>query len=417
MDNLDCSAQKSLGPAFMPVSFPWAIVVLGALLLMISNINQSTFGVFFKPIAAEFDWSRGAVSGAYAIRMLTMAAVVVPIGYVADRHGPRKALLPSFLLLGVGLILSAQVAALWQFYVIQGLLIGIAVSGQFVCVISTVAKWNKKQPGLALGIASAGIGLSSVIFPPLAASLIQAMGWRGAITVMGVVSLVIAVPASVFMKDPSSSAKEQWANGRAEHYGPSDFWHVLHPFLKNQTFLAIVLMFLLFYVACSVITSHLVNYVTDAGFSAIIAGTMMGVMGLASTVGRLAMGVVSYRIGARVDAVICCALVTGSLLLLSLKLPPLMWVSAVVFGIGYGGGAPLMPAIMGQNFGTKHLATMIGAANVGASLGSALGPWMGGFVFDVSNSYLWALALAVAFTIVALLIALGLPSVGENHSY
>ncbi len=410
MGNVQQSIQKRPGSALLPISFPWVIVLLGALLLLIGNVSNNTFGVFFKPIAGEFGWSRGAVSGAFAVRSLATAVLAMPMGYWSDRYGPRRVVLPCFLLLGVSFLVSAKVTTLWQFYLIQGLLMGIATSGPFVCLISTVARWHDKRPGLALGIATAGTGLSSVIFPPLAAKLILTMGWRGAIAVLGLVTLAVAVPASMFIKDPPRPAKEPSGGRRAEHKGPFEAWRVLPQFLNSRVFLAILLMFLFFYIACNVVTLHLVNYVTDAGIGALVAATMMSVMGIASTTGRLAMGTVSDRIGAKADAVVCCACVTVSLILLSLKLPVLMWVSVVLFGVGYGGASPLIPAIMGERFGTKHLATVTGAALVGANFGGAIGPWMGGLIFDISNSYLWALALAATFTAVALVIALRLPS-------
>ncbi|MDO8568653.1 MAG: MFS transporter [Dehalococcoidales bacterium] len=386
------------------LSFPWVVVLLGALLLMVGNINPNVFGVFFKPVAEEFGWSRAEVSGAYAIRSLVMAVMSIPMGYWSDRYGPRKVILPCFVLLGIGFLLNAMVGSLWQFYLVQGLLIGVASSGPFVSIISAVAKWHDKRRGLALGVASTGIGLSGVIFPPLAANLILAVGWRGAMALLGIAVFVVALPSSLFMKDPPSKS-----NGSAsQRGGPLEVWRMLPRFLANRTFVAIVLMFLFFYIACNVIISHLVNYVTDAGVSTIIAATMMSVMGIAGTMGRLIMGTFSDKIGTRNDALICYVLLAVSLVLLNLGIPALIWVSVVLFGVAFGGASPLMPAIMGEHFGTEHLATLTGATVVGACLGATIGPMLGGFIFDEMHSYRLALAIAAALAIVPICIALRL---------
>jgi len=150
MQEMQQGDGKSQARTFLGISFPWIIVLIGVLLLMLVNVNSNTFGVFFKPIAGEFGWSRSAVSTALAIRSLLAAVFVVPMGYWSDRYGPRRVVLPCFLLLGVSMILIAKVSALWQLYLVQGLCVGVASSGPFVCVISTVAKWHVRRPGLAL---------------------------------------------------------------------------------------------------------------------------------------------------------------------------------------------------------------------------------------------------------------------------
>lgn len=333
------------------IPFPWIIVLLGALLLVSSNIYLYTFGVFFKPIAEDFGWSRAAMSGAYAIRSLVGAVFVVPMGYWADCYGPRRVLLPCFILLGVSMIAAAKVTTVWQLYLIQGVCIGIGFSGPFVCVMATVAKWHDTRRGLALGIASAGMGLSSIIFPPVAMQLIQAMGWQLAIIIMGVIILAIGIPASLIMRDTPNAAKQKPASGSIAHRGPFDAWGLLPQFLKKPGFPAIIMMFLFIAAVANTLMSHLVNYATDIGITALVAAGMMSAMGVASTIGRLGMGAISDRIGVKRDAAICCILLVVSFLLLISKVPALMWVAAVLFGISYGGTVPLIPALMGERVG------------------------------------------------------------------
>lgn len=122
------------------------------------------------------------------------------------------------------------------------------------------------------------------------------------------------------------------------------------------------------------------------------------------------MGPISDRISTRADAATCCSLVIIALVLLPLKVEPLMWVAAALFGVGWGGASPLIPAITADYFGTNDLATKTGAFIVAANLGSAAGPWMGGFLFDLTNGYLWSLLLSAVMTTVGLVIVLRLSS-------
>jgi MFS family permease len=394
--------------------FPWIIVILGAMLLFSSNAYNQTFGVFFKPITNNFGWTRATMSGAFAIRSLVCAVFVVPMGYWADRIGPRWVLMPCFILLGAGMIAIAKVTTIWQLYLIQGAGIGIGMSGPFVCIMSTVAKWHESRRGLALGIASAGTGLSSIIFPLVATQLIQAKGWQFAIFIIGLIILAIGIPASLIMKDPPNKIKRKLPSNDKASRGLFDILGLLPQFLKKPAFLSIIIMFMLIGAIGNMLYNHLVNYATDIGITALVAAGMMSAMGVASTIGRLGIGAISDRIGTKRDTAMCCILLAVSCLLLVSKVPALMWVAAALFGIGFGGSMPLVPAIMGERVGIEQLSTATGVGSIGIFIGAALGPWLGGFIYDVSGSYLWALLLAAGAGIAALIITIRMPSARQE---
>ena len=404
-DTKNSPAHKLSG---MPIR--WVIVLLGTILLLLAYIYNYTFGVFFKPIAEDYGWSRTAVAGAFAIRSLVAAALVVPMGYWADRYGPRRVLLPSFILLGVSMMAVAKITTIWQLYLIQGAGIGISMSGPFTCILATVAKWHDTRRGLALGIAAAGIGLSSVIFPPVAAYLIQAVDWQFAYFILGLIILIIGIPASLFIKDPPIVVKQKLPDTISGSKGIFSAWGSIPQFLRNPIFLEIIIMFVFTSTAGNLLTNHLVNYATDIGITTLVAAGMMSVMGLASIIGRLGMGAISDRMGAKKDAAICCLLLAVSFILLISKITGLMWVAAALGGIGFGGTIPLAPALMGERVGMDRLSTATGAATMGLLIGAALGPWLGGLLFDTTGRYLWALLLAMGVSIVALIIALRIPS-------
>jgi MFS family permease len=240
--------------------------------------------------------------------------------------------------------------------------------------------------------------------------LIQAVDWQFATFILGVVILIIGIPASLFIKDPPHVVKQRPAGTSHNAKGIFVAWGSLPQFFRNPVFLAIIIMFTLASTAGNMLTNHLVNYATDIGITALTAAGMMSVMGVASTIGRLVIGAVSDRIGTKTDTVMCCLLLSGSFILFITKIPALMWVAAALGGIGFGGMSPLAPTIMGERVGREQLSMATGAATMGLLVGAALGPWLGGLIFDISQSYLWALLSATGVSIVALIIGIRMPA-------
>lgn len=402
-------------PSLLGISSPWAIAALGCILFIMSSMNSTTFGVFFKPIAGDFGWSRGAMSASFGIRSAVCALLAAPVGYLSDRYGPRWVMIGCSSLAALGFLALARIDSLWQLYLVQGLVMGIASSGAFVCITSTVARWHKTRRGLALAIASSGFGLSSVIFPPVATKLIESVGWQGAMIVMGILVLAIAIPASLLFRDPPRPDKET-TGLRVPRRGPFYVWGVLLKLARNSSFMGVVVMMFILYFATSLVPSHLVNYVTDIGLGAVVGAAMLSLVGAMNTAGRFVLGPMSDRYGTRIDIVVTSALLTVSLVLLTVKVPAWLWLSVVVFGIGSGGVTPLITAVLGERFGTEHLGTATGAAMAGAYLGSAVGPFAGGVIFDFAHSYFWALILAGATCAVSVAIGLWLPR-AEHESW
>jgi predicted MFS family arabinose efflux permease len=240
--------------------------------------------------------------------------------------------------------------------------------------------------------------------------LIKITDWQFATFVMGIIILAIGIHASLPLKDPPALMKQLPSSGNTVRRMLFEGWRLLPRYMKDPALLKIILMFLLIYTAGSMLLNHLVNYATDIGVDALVAAGMMSAMGIASTTGRLGMGAISDRIGTRADAAICYALMFISFALLISKAPILIWVAAILFGIGNGGSIPLIPAIMGERVNIEQLSTAIGVATMAAMMGTALGPWLGGLIFDVSGGYMPALLLAAGASIAALIIILRLPS-------
>src|SRR5256884_7686304 len=166
-----------------------AWIVLGAvtLCMMAGSGLRSVFGVYIRPMEAEFGWGRGALSGAAAVSLLLFGAAGPVVGRLADRWGPRRVIAVALLWLGVGAIGAAFVQRLWQVYVTTGLLMALGAGGLAITTASTVAaRWFEARRGVAIGIAAGGLSAGQPVVIPLATVLTLWFGWRMGFPLAGV---------------------------------------------------------------------------------------------------------------------------------------------------------------------------------------------------------------------------------------
>src|SRR5258705_13299818 len=178
-----------------------AWIVLGALTMamMAASGLRAVFGVYIKPMEAEFGWGRGALSGAAAISLLLLGAAGPVVGRFADRWGPRRIVMVALLLLRAGSIGAAFVQGLWHVYVTTGLLMALGAGGLSMTTGSPVAaRWFEARRGVAIGISAAGMSAGQLVMIPLAAVLTLWFGWRSSYLWFGVALLAVALPIALF---------------------------------------------------------------------------------------------------------------------------------------------------------------------------------------------------------------------------
>ena len=167
--------------------------------MMAGSGIRSTFGVYIKPMEAEFGWGRGALSGAAAISLLLLGAAGPLVGRLADRYGPRRIVTVSLLLLGAGSVGAAFVQSLWHVYVTIGLFLALGAGGLSTPTAATVAaRWFEARRGVAIGIAAGGMSAGQLVVIPLAMALTLWLGWRMSYLWLGVALLALVVPVALF---------------------------------------------------------------------------------------------------------------------------------------------------------------------------------------------------------------------------
>jgi MFS family permease len=388
------------------IFYGWVIVAAGFVVLMTVWGFQYAYGIFFESLCGEFNWTRGMVSGAYSVYLILHCALYPLVGVVNDRYGPRKSLLLCVILMSSGFALMSQINAPWQLYLVYGVVVGSGISFTFLPVTSTVTRWFVKRRGTALGIAVAGIGIGTMALAPLAQFLISQFGWRTSYLIIAVLLLIIVLPVSRLMRlNPSEKGllpygvEEVGGGSDNSLTGTRDF--TVREAVREKVFWILFMIGAFHIMAVQTIMLHLKTCATDVGIPSMVAATILGVVGGASVLGRIAIGSISDRIGRKQAYSIALLLMAIMMLwLLKARQPWEFYLFSAIFGFGYGGCVPLPAAIIGDWFGTKSHGGILGVLSLGGVL-AGIGPWMAGHIFDVTGSYDSAFIVAAAMLFAA----------------
>lgn len=387
------------------------MVILGALALNTMALRVYTFGVFLVPLTMQFNWGRGAFSGASAVGVPVSAVAAIISGRLSDRYGPRPLVTAFGLVTATGYILLSQVSSLWQVYLIMGLLMPIGMSGCLVPVMSTIPRWFSKKRATAIGITMTGFALGAVMWPPIAQLLISSYGWQEAFVVLASITTVVVLPVAQFMKHSPQRARLIPYGESATAEGEEEIFQVdsgLSPrdAMKTKHFWLWGPVLFCFFFCLDLIVTHIVAYALDTGIPAIVSAATLSIIAGISIVGRLSGGPISDRIGLRKMA-------SGSLILIMVALAALLsnlgswsfYAFTLIFGLGYGLFIILESAIPADLFGAKSLGTIMATLGLFAMIGSAAGRTLAGTIFDITGSYQMAFLLCIILTVTAIILS------------
>lgn len=387
------------------------IVVSAAFLILVMTWGTVySFGVFFKPVLTEFGWTRAATSGAYSLFLLLLAFLGIVMGRLNDKFGPRIVLTGCGLVLGSGYLLMSQISAIWQLYLLYGVILAIGASGVYISLASTISRWFIKRRGLMTGIAISGIGVGTMIIPPAANWLITDYGWRVSYLVIGTAVLILIISAAQFLRyDPSQM--EQLPYGRHQSEPGSVNLEArgfsLQEAIHTGQFWIISAIFFGFAVSIQTILVHIIPHATDMGISAASAANILAVIGGVSAAGRITVGGFADRIGSKLALIAVSILMTAALLWLpTAKELGAFYLFAIAFGFAYGGWATLLSLIPAELFGLGSLGVILGAVHFSVATGESIGPTLAGVVFDVTGSYQPAFLVSAALSFIAIVLTL-----------
>ncbi len=365
------------------------------------------YGVFFKELEAALGWSRAVLSGASSLAFFIMGAMGVVAGSLNDRIGPRILLTVSGIFLGLGYILMSRMTLPWQLYLLYGVLVGIGFSTHDVITLSTVARWFARRRGMMSGLVKVGTGSGQLLVPLVVAALIARIGWRPTCLILGILVLTGLVSAAQLMKrDPLSiglqpdgdfpdqhnrkrSAQPRSATLRAASRTLS-FWNLC------------VAEFMLFSCLLTTIV-HIVPHARDQGLAPTTAAAVLSTIGGISMLGRIVMGTANDRIGGKRSLMIGFVILIGALLWLQVASQAwMLFLFAVMYGFAHGALFTVMSPTVAELFGTESHGLIFGVVLFCGTLGGSVGPFVAGYVFDLTGAY------RAAFILMTVMVSIGL---------
>ena len=403
----DYEARQSI-PDKPRIFYGYIVVAIAMAVMLLATGTRTSFGVFFKPMIKDFSWSRGGMSSAVTLSMLVQGIWGIFMGRLNDKFGPRLIITLCCFLTGLGFLLMSTVSSFWQIYLYYGLIVGLGMGGVFVVLISTVSRWFVKRRGTMTGIVLSGMGISTLVMAPVANWLIVAFSWQLAFVILGSSVLVIGIGLSQFLKrDPSKMGLQPFGKTEKEEriITSNTEGLLLKEAIRTWQFWTVTPIFLcLGYCMFSIIV-HIVPYITDTGTSATVAANILALSGGAQVVGGIIWGGVIDKIGNKRVLILCfISLAISIYLLIPYSSQWVFFVVALLFGVGIGGGVVTESGLIADLFGMKSHGLILGIASFSFTIGSAIGPLITGYVFDMDDSYQTAFLICTALSAAGLIL-------------
>jgi MFS family permease len=372
---------------------PWvAALVAGCLILVLSNGGRSTTGLFLPEMTQARGWTREAFSLAIAVQNIAWGAAAILFGALADRIGASRALVIGAVLYAAGLVGMGWVTSGAGLTVTAGVLVGMGIGGTaFGVVFAAIGKLvPPERRTWAFGIGTAAGSFGQFLFLPAAAEAIRAFGWHAALVGHAVAVAAIALFALGVRGDRAAGAAQP---------GGLTFAQALREASGDRSF------HLLFwgYFVCGLqvvfIGLHLPAYLADKGLPLSLGAQALAIVGLFNVIGSLSAGWLGGRMPKK--WLLAAIYVARSLVMIIFLLSPLstwsVWLFAAAMGLLWLSTVPLTTGLVGQIYGVRHLGLLGGVVFFGHQIGSFLGAWLGGRIFDATGSYDWAWILVIAF--------------------
>ena len=405
--------DNSMKAVHLPsIFYGWRIVLIAFLMAFVMAGSGGAFGAFVIPMSLEFEWNRSTISLAFFFSTLGSGLCQPILGHLYDRFGGRRVILVSLTVVGAGTVLLSLTFHIVFLILFYGVVLAIFRSGGSLGSTSwIISRWFQIMRATALALAMSGAALGAMVLVPLAAYLIDEIGWRYTWVVLGALILVMALPLAYFLKDdptdvgllpdgdPQPSNDKVGAAVARTVRGPleTDRW-------SDSFWTLPIWQFSGAYWACGFITSmmflHFIPYAQGEGFSSTSAASAFGLMSGLNFVGLVASGVISDRYsrknvlatiyGMRVVAFGFLLLAPGALGL---------WGFAVIMGLSWYSSATLTTSLTADIYGLKNLGVLNGISFLAHQVGGSLSAVLAGILYDVTGSY------AIPFTIGGVLMA------------
>ena len=366
-------------------TYGWIMVAIAFTLSAISFGVLASVGVFLKPLAAEFDWSRGSLSFGYSAITFATAFSGLLWSYVVDRFGSRWVVLFGSVTLGIPLLLLSSMETITEFYLyyfIFGALGHATVTGP---LYANVGIWFTKNVGLAIGLTVAGGAFGQGVVPYIVRYLIDKGDWQTAYSTLGTAYLILAIPIALLVRD-SPRRKSITTEAAPPQKDGSPF-----PLSTRVVVLWVSFAVIFCCMAMAIPIVHLVPLLTDNGMSPQNAVSVFLFLMLAGVVGRILGGKLADHIGA-IQSYACMSILQTSVIFIFpyAENITLIYILAIIFGIAFSGVMVSFLVSVRMMVPGRYLARSMATVSMAGWIGMGLGGWQGGYIFDLTGDYFWS---------------------------
>jgi sugar phosphate permease len=400
------------------LSYAWVIVGIIIVSMMLIYGIRHSFAVFFPSILEEFGWSRGSTAFMLSLNLIVYGFLAPFTGSLGDRWKPERIMPLGLVVLGLATIGCAFAQELWHFYLLLGVIapIGMASAG-WPLLGPAMANWFSRKRGLAMGLAQSGAGLSFA-YGLYAEFAISQVGWRNAYFVLAGTLWAVLLPLNLrffhfrpenkglkpYGAEELAAAGDETLRLPETDHGTSRDWTLRKAMGTYQLWLLMLSYFLFWGIGTYLVITHQVKFAEDVGYSSTFGASIFALFGIFQIGGQLSAGI-SDRIGREKTITFACALMIVALIaLVSVKdtsQPWLLYTYGVLFGYGCGFFTPTITAGAADIFHGRHFGAIAGILLTGMGIGGVIGPWLGGYIHDVTGSYTSAFFLCMAAFAVA----------------
>jgi MFS family permease len=389
--------------------YGYTVVIAAFFIMVISWAAYNSFGIFFTPLVDEFNWNRAVTSGAFSLSMFIYGILGIVVGALNDRFGPRVVLTSCGIIMGIGYLLMSRVTALWQLYLFLGVIVGTGMSGVWVPLLSTVAKWFDKRRTLMTGIVIAGVGIGGLAGPPIISRLIAAYDWRPSYIAIGVAVFLFVVAATQFLRRDPGQIQQLPDKGESEgnHLTArsADGSFTFKEAVKTPQFWIVFGLLFCFGFGSFAIAVHIVPHAIDLGIPIVTAANILAVRGAMSILGNNILGALADRIGNRQIFIIGLIITSAAFFWLSIADELwMLYLFIVVSGFAGGGMGASESPLTAWLFGINSHGLIYGVVHVGFTIGAAAGPFLMGYIFDVTDSYRLAFLTCAVLSVIGLIL-------------
>jgi MFS transporter, OFA family, oxalate/formate antiporter len=393
------------------IFYGWVVVASAFAVTFVGFGSAYSFSAFIDALQRDFGASRGSVSLVFSLAGFFYFGLGIVSGPLADRWGARPIAVFGMVLTGAGLAVAGFAGSLEAIYLAYGIGVGIGVGCAYVPVVGAVQRWFVRRRGFASGLAVSGIGVGTLVVPPLASLLIAVFGWRQAYLVLGLAAAVVGGGCALLIEnDPRGRGLAPDGDPEpAEARQPQASGMSVREAVRSRPFITLYAACLICSFGVFVPFVHLVPFALDQHIPPSSAVLLLAMIGVGSTAGRFFLGGFADRMG-RLSSLV--AMFAGMAVALAVwAVSSSFWplaAFAFLYGLFYGGWVAVLPAVVMDLFGGRHVGSLIGILYTSVAFGTLIGPVAAGFAFDVSHSYMLPILVGIAGNIVAAGVVAGL---------